>query len=204
MLEGWRMKHEQLYDRLLAYGQLLELEDELSRAGRPGRKARRRLQLQAQRAHWGGVDGMHVRAGEFRCLHCGALVSVDPLLSGVNNRNHCPYCLWSRHLDLHNPGDRLAACKGKMQPVGLSRKPGRNKYAPRRAGELLLVHLCAECGKVSLNRLAADDDPEHLEAVLRAASRLGNQARLKLALTGVSLLDEAELASVRAQLYGEL
>jgi len=203
------VKHAALYDQLLAnsqslaYGQLLEVEDGLSGGGRPGRKARRRQQLQAQRARWGGVDGVQVRAGEFRCLHCGALVSVDPLLSGVNNRNHCPYCLWSRHLDLHTPGDRLAACKGIMQPVGLSRKPGRNKYASRHSGELLLVHLCVDCGRVSFNRLAADDDPEHVEAACRAASRPGSQSRLHLALAGIRLLDESELASVRAQLYGK-
>lgn len=148
---------------------------------------------------------MRARAGtfgDFKCAHCHVIVSSAHVLSGVNNRNHCPYCLWSRHLDLHTPGDRLAACKGKMQPVGLSRKPGRNKYAPARSGELLLVHLCVDCGRVSLNRLAADDDPEHVEAVLQAASHLGHQARLHLALARISLLDESELASVRVQLYG--
>ena len=196
------MKHAALYDQLLANELLLEADSRQPVDSRLSRKARRRQELQAQRARWGSVDGLHARAGEFRCLHCEALVSVDPLLSGVNNRNHCPCCLWSRHLDLHTPGDRLAACKGKMQPVGLSRKPGRNKYAPARSGELLLVHLCVDCGRVSLNRLAADDDPEHVEAACRAASHLGSQSRLHLALVGVSLLDESELASVRAQLYG--
>lgn len=191
------MKHDQLYDRLLADGQLLEA---------PGsglsRKARRRQELQAQRARWGGVDGLQVRAGEFRCLHCWALVLVDPLHSGVNNRNHCPYCLCSRHLDLQSPGDRLSACRGLMPAVGVSRKPGRNKYASRQSGELLLVHLCAECGRVSLNRLAADDDPENVEAVFRAASRLDLETRSRLALAQVSLLDEGEIDFVRLQLFG--
>lgn len=191
------MKHDQLYDQLLANGQLLIAPDGLSR------KARRRQEFQFQRARWGGVDGIQVRAGEFRCLQCGALVGVDPLHSGVNNRNHCPYCLCSRHLDLQSPGDRLSACRGLMQPVGLSRKPGRNKYATRASGELLLVHLCAECGRVSLNRLAADDDPERVEAVFHAASRLELETRSRLALAKVRLLDEGELAYVRAQLYGK-
>jgi len=194
------MKHDQLYDRLLADGQLLEAP-----AGGLSRKARRRQEFQAQRARWGGVDGLQVRAGEFRCLQCGALVVVDPLHSGVNNRNHCPYCLCSRHLDLQSPGDRLSACRGLMQPVGLSRKPGRNKYAhyaSHENGELLLVHLCTECGRVSLNRLAADDDPEKVEAAFRAASRLDMQTRSRLALAQVSLLDESEIDFVRAQMYG--
>lgn len=193
------MKHDQLYDRLLADGQLLEA---------PGsglsRKARRRQELQAQRARWGGVDGLQVRAGEFRCLHCEALVLVDPLHSGVNNRNHCPYCLCSRHLDLQSPGDRLSACRGLMHAVGVSRKHGKNKYASCQSGELLLVHLCAECGRVSLNRLAADDDPEKVEAAFHAASLLDLETRSRLAIAQVSLLDESELDFIRAQLYGKI
>ncbi len=199
------MKHDTLYNRLLLSGQLLEAPDGLNRTSRPSRKERFRQELQAQRARWGGVDGIQVRAGEFRCLQCGALVTADPFASGVNNRNHCPYCLCSRHLDLHTPGDRLSACKGKMQPVGLSRKPGRNKYArfaSHASGELLLVHLCSECGRVSLNRLAADDDPEQVEAVFRAASHLDLETRSRLALAQVSLLAESELGFVREQLYG--
>ena len=196
------MKHAAIFDELLVNGQLLEAQDGLSGGSCLSRKARRRQELRAGRARWGGVDGLYVRASEFRCLQCEALVSVDPLLSGVNNRNHCPYCLWSRHLDLQSPGDRLSACKAGMQPVGLSRKPGHNKYAPGGGGELLLVHLCVACGRVSLNRLAADDDLETLQAVFQAASRLDNRARLQLALAGFSLLDESELASVQAQLYG--
>ena len=58
--------------------------------------------------------------------------------------------------------------------------------------------------RVSLNRLAADDDPENVEAVFHAASRLGLETRARLALAQVSLLDEGEAAYVRAQLYGEI
>src|SRR4026209_2498083 len=98
--------------------------------------------------------------GDFRCAHCRNIVSVTHLLSGVNNRNHCPYCLWSRHLDLYSAGDRLSACKAKMKPIGLTMKKGRNKYRPGPRGELMLVHACTECNAVSINRIAADDDPE--------------------------------------------
>ena len=48
----------------------------------------------------------------FTCIHCKREISSDPILSGVNNRNHCPYCLHSRHVDLYQAGDRLNACKG--------------------------------------------------------------------------------------------
>ena len=60
--------------------------------------------------------------------HCHVIVSSAHLLSGVNNRNHCPYCLWSCHLDLYTAGDRLSACKAPMKPIGLTMKRSRNKY----------------------------------------------------------------------------
>ena len=37
----------------------------------------------------------------FVCSHCGK--KVEPL--GYTSRNHCPFCLWSRHVDIF-PGDR--------------------------------------------------------------------------------------------------
>ena len=48
----------------------------------------------------------------FICGHCGK--KVEPL--GFTSRNHCPFCLWSRHLD-ELPGDRASECGGLMEPV---------------------------------------------------------------------------------------
>lgn len=94
----------------------------------------------------------------FICLHCRGFVPSNMPNPGVHNRNHCPYCLWSRHLDLRKPGDRLAACKALMQPIGLTMKNRSKKYAPPRSGELMLIHVCTGCGMTSINRIAADDD----------------------------------------------
>src|SRR5688572_30731078 len=77
--------------------------------------------------------------GDFRCARCRNIVSAAHLLSGVNNRNHCPYCLWSCHLDLFSAGDRLSACRGQMKPIGLTMKKGRNKYRLESGGELMLI-----------------------------------------------------------------
>jgi hypothetical protein len=78
----------------------------------------------------------------FICKHCGYFVSSDATLAGVGNRNHCPYCLWSRHLDLYHAGDRLCACKAPMRPLGLVEKRTGKKYG--NPGELLLAHICTE------------------------------------------------------------
>ena len=108
--------------------------------------------------------------GDFECGHCRLPVSAAPVLSGVQNRNHCPHCLWSKHVDLRQAGDRLCACKGPMRPVGLALKRTKKKYAPDRArGELMLVHHCAACGAFSLNRIAADDSPPRLWEVFQSS-----------------------------------
>ena len=93
---------------------------------------------------------------DYRCIHCNAYVSVNSEFSKVQNRNHCPYCLWSRHLDLYQAGDRLSACKAAMKPIGLTEKIIHKKYGPQ-SGELMLIHECTDCGRLSINRLAADD-----------------------------------------------
>jgi len=123
--------------------------------------------------------------GDFDCGHCRLLVSAEPALSGVQHRNHCPHCLWSRHVDLAAAGDRLCACKGLMRPVGLARKHRRKKYmADEAAGELLLVHQCAACGAFSLNRLAADDNPARLWEVFAASLAQPPAVGAEIALLG--------------------
>ena len=141
--------------------------------------------------------------GDFRCAHCRNIVSAAHLLSGVKNRNHCPYCLWSFHLDLFAAGDRLSACKGQMKPLGLTTKKSRNKYrlGAHARGELMLIHQCIECGSLSINRIAADDDPDSVMEVFRASQSLSHQTRAECDSQGIILLEDA--GSVTAQLYGE-
>jgi hypothetical protein len=140
--------------------------------------------------------------GDFQCQHCHLHVSADPLRSGVNNRNHCPYCLWSKHVDLYESGDRLAACKGAMQPVGLTFKRRQKKYASRQPGEMMLLHQCTACGALSINRLAADDTAASLWEVYEASSALSPGVRALAAAEGIDLLGSAERELVQARLPG--
>jgi hypothetical protein len=153
--------------------------------------------------HYGWVDVLHPRNGDFTCTHCHQLVSADPLLSGVNNRNHCPYCLWSRHMDLFEAGDRLAACKAPMQPLGLALKQTRKKYGRQAQGELMLVHRCTACGRASLNRIAADDDSQSLFEIFENALEMDAQLKAQLAQEGIRLLACDDLELVKAQLLGK-
>lgn len=68
---------------------------------------------------------------------------------GTAHRNHCPNCLWSRHLD-DTPGDRAAECGSSMEPIAI---------CVRNDGEWVLIHRCTGCGVLHLNRTAGDDNP---------------------------------------------
>jgi len=138
--------------------------------------------------------------GDFRCGQCNNFVSAAQILSGVNNRNHCPYCLWSRHLDLFVAGDRLSACKGKMKPIGLTMKKSRNKYQIKSRGELMLVHECVDCGDLSINRIAADDDPDSILEVFYASLSLNSFTQIKCEEQGIRMIQNSDV--VFPQLYG--
>lgn len=100
------------------------------------------------------------RAENFRCQHCGFDVPMQAV--GSTQRNHCPRCLWSRHVD-EEVGDRRSTCLASMEPIALSLKAN--------GGELMLVHRCCGCGKVGRNRLSADDDTKAVEGVFEASLR---------------------------------
>lgn len=88
------------------------------------------------------------RREDFSCLRCGTPVR------GNGYTNHCPRCLWSRHVDV-NPGDRAADCGGAMEPVGALSEPEG----------IVVVHRCTVCGHIRRNRGAADDDRDALLAL---------------------------------------
>ena len=140
---------------------------------------------------------------DFKCLHCHGYVSAAELLSGVGNRNHCPYCLWSRHLDLFTAGDRLAACKAPMHPVGLTLKRSHNKYASAVGGELMLVHVCMDCERISINRIAADDVSEAIIEVFEASLTESTWLRQQIMANGIDLLGDESFDIIYRQLYGQ-
>jgi DNA-directed RNA polymerase subunit RPC12/RpoP len=146
--------------------------------------------------------GNHAQERQFRCGNCGSLVSTDRELAGVNNRNHCPNCLWSKHVDLYKAGDRKASCGARMQPIGLTVKKSHKKYAANDQGELMLIHRCAGCGKISINRIASDDSTGSLIALYRQAEQFSAELLLELAAQGIHPLSAADLTTVFSQLFG--
>ena len=91
----------------------------------------------------------------FTCLHCGR--EVKPL--GYSSRNHCPFCLWSRHVDVL-PGDRANSCGGALEPI--SALPDAKKG-------YIIVSRCQRCGEVRRCRAAheAKVQPDNLALIIR-------------------------------------
>lgn len=87
---------------------------------------------------------------DFVCGNCGASVA------GTGYTNHCPQCLWSKHVDVE-PGDRQNPCGGMMEPVALE---GSTPH-------YVLVHRCVRCGAQKRNKVQQEDSPEAVIALVR-------------------------------------
>ena len=91
----------------------------------------------------------------FICGHCGKY--VEPL--GSSSRNHCPFCLWSIHVD-ENPGDRACECRGLMEPI--SATPDAKKG-------YIITHKCTVCGEEKRCRAAheAKVQPDDIDLLIK-------------------------------------
>jgi hypothetical protein len=138
----------------------------------------------------------------FKCRQCGFFVTANRELSGVNNRNHCPRCLWSRHMDLHTAGDRKSECKSRMEPIGLTCKQTNKRYGQNDQGELMLIHRCTGCDKVSINRIAADDDIQVISRIFEKSLLVEMDVREMLNDKDVLLLGVHDSSRVYRQLIG--
>jgi len=85
--------------------------------------------------------GFYKKKEDFKCLNCEIEVKGD------GYTNHCPDCLWSRHVD-NNPGDRESSCGGMMKPVEYNYEIS-NRW---------VMHECIKCGKRIKNKLKSDDN----------------------------------------------
>ncbi len=80
---------------------------------------------------------------DFVCEKCGFKVV------GNGYTNHCPECLWSKHVD-ENPGDRASACGGLMKPLDVVMEKGQFE----------IIHQCVQCRYKKNNKTAPNDKIE--------------------------------------------
>lgn len=84
-----------------------------------------------------------MRDEEFICENCGKTV---PTLK-YTARDHCPYCLYSKHLDIM-PGDRENNCHGLLKPIGIEKFKDTYK----------ILYKCEKCSQSHKNIMANDDN----------------------------------------------
>lgn len=95
---------------------------------------------------------------EFMCENCGKKVNK----LGYSCRNHCPYCLHSKHLD-KNPGDRAENCHGILEPIGLETNSKKG---------YIIVFKCKKCGEIKKNKVAKDDE---MNKIIELSSKINKQ-----------------------------
>lgn len=89
---------------------------------------------------------------EFICENCGK--KVDKL--GYSCRNHCPHCLYSKHVDI-NPGDREETCRGLLEPIDIEINPKKG---------YVIVFKCKKCRAIRKNKIAEDDNMELIYKII--------------------------------------
>ena len=90
-----------------------------------------------------------------------------------------------------------------MQPIGLTIKRSRNKYAGARDGELMLIHHCTICAKVAINRIAADDCATAIMQIFDSSAQTSATCQAELGRMGVSLLLTGDVDLVWERLFGK-
>ena len=78
---------------------------------------------------------------DFICEHCGKDVK------GTGYTNHCPACLWSKHVD-NFPGDRVQLCGGMMEPIKIEVEKG----------EFIISQRCLKCQHIKRNKASTGDN----------------------------------------------
>ena len=96
----------------------------------------------------------------FVCVNCGK--QVEKL--GYTSRNHCPFCLYSLHVDI-KPGDRANTCKGILEPIAVENSTKKG---------YIIVFKCKKCGKIVRNKSAIDDN---FEALLEVSKKNANNSK---------------------------
>ena len=85
---------------------------------------------------------------DFVCEHCGEKVVGD------GYTDHCPKCLWAKHVDRLIPGDRESDCGGMMEPIATQFSISNFQFS--------IKYKCTKCRHTFKVREGKGDDREKL------------------------------------------
>lgn len=86
----------------------------------------------------------------FICENCGYTTI------GNGYTNHCPKCLWSKHVDI-SPGDREEVCRGMMKPIGIETKGGV---------AVKVLHKCTACSFERFAPILSEDNQDGVQKLV--------------------------------------
>ena len=90
-----------------------------------------------------------------------------------------------------------------MKPIGLMFKLSEvNPFSGRANGDLMVVHECVHCGKISANRISGDDCTHIILNVLEGSLSISDSKRAALLHRGISMLTLVDMYEVKVALYG--
>ena len=90
-----------------------------------------------------------------------------------------------------------------MQPIGLTLKNIRNNsFTGETSGEIMIVHQCLSCGRISCNRIAGDDNPYSIINLLNDSENIQGNMKGHLEEKGILILCQADKMMVARSLFG--
>lgn len=100
----------------------------------------------------------------FVCKNCGA--AVEPT-EHDGPRNHCPFCLYSQHVDVQ-PGDRRNPCRGMLKPVGVD-VSGNKGY--------VIIYRCEKCKETTRAKAALKSSiqPDDFDEIIRLSGKTSGE-----------------------------
>jgi len=76
------------------------------------------------------------------------------------------------------------------------------RYGEENQGELMLIHCCAGCVKLSINRVAADDNAAGIYSLFLRSQTMEDGLKTRLYSEGIVPLEARDLTRVHTQLFG--
>ncbi|MBB1246207.1 RNHCP domain-containing protein [Streptomyces durbertensis] len=87
-----------------------------------------------------------LRTDTFDCVRCG--LTVTTFSPDGERRNHCPSCLYSRHL-VDQAAGGPSDCGARMAPISI---------AVLRDGRWAVIHRCVRCHELTSSPVCVDDN----------------------------------------------
>ncbi|MBQ9544331.1 MAG: RNHCP domain-containing protein [Clostridia bacterium] len=96
----------------------------------------------------------------FVCANCGR--TVEPL--GYSSRDHCPFCLYSLHVDVL-PGDRANHCGALLRPVSAS---------PDAKKGFVIEYVCTKCAaRLRCRAALSGAQPDDVDLIIALTAKQG-------------------------------